>query len=166
MLAMMIKSLIDSPGPEPQKSLSNRLAPCILHFVICQNLSISHTCMHGCSGGIDAEKRLEIHNEEMPLILELDKLVVGFLSVSKRLRLPFPDFLTGYRWTQMNEALLSCGTPSEEEIGQILETGVVCINKEKQPQIYLCYSIHRGFIELYKLPVLSYAGSEPSHVSK
>jgi hypothetical protein len=125
MLAIMIKSLIGSLGPEIQESLIYQLAPCVLRFITCQSLEISHTCVHGLSGGIDAEEIREIHDEEKLLILELDKLVVEFLSTSNRLGLSFLDFLTDYWSMQMDEALLSRGPPSEEDISQILETGVV-----------------------------------------
>ncbi|KAA8647780.1 uncharacterized protein ATNIH1004_006481 [Aspergillus tanneri] len=124
-LAMVIECLAVSLEPENQERLIKLIAPCVLRFITYQSLNISHTCTHEYYRGIDAEEIEEIHDEERFLILELDDLLAEFLAKFKSPGLSFPDYLIRSWWVRMNKIRLSCGPPSEKEINQVLETGVV-----------------------------------------
>ncbi|KAE8387079.1 hypothetical protein BDV23DRAFT_196003, partial [Aspergillus alliaceus] len=119
-LVIMLEILI--PLLEP--AVQERLVPCVLRFISCQRLEITHTCVHGTFGEkeIPTEEISEIHDEERESILELEQLVVELPS--ERPTPLFPASLVPW-WMHINEVLASRRAPNKEEINKVLETGVV-----------------------------------------
>lgn len=124
-LAIVIETLTSSNGLARQERFIDFIAPCILRFVTCRSLKISHTCVHAFYRGIDAEEIEEIQDEERFLILELEGLLPEFVQTFETLSLSFLDFWTGYWRARMNEVESSSGEPSAEAATKILETGVI-----------------------------------------
>lgn len=123
-LTAMMETLFDSQGLAPQEGHIDEIAPDILRFITCRSLDITHTCNHKY-GGVKPDDIMGIQNEEKLLIQDLDQVSVKFLSKYKELDLSLPDFLTGYWFTHIDEALSSRGTLSEEDLSRILAIGVV-----------------------------------------
>lgn len=124
-LAIVIETLTSSHELPSQKRLVDLIAPCVLRFVTCRSLDISHTCIHEYYREIDAEEIEEIQDEERLLIMELNGLLPEFVLTLENLSVSFPDFLTGYWRACMNEIESSCGVPSAEAATKILDIGVI-----------------------------------------
>lgn len=59
------------------------------------------------------------------MIEELESLVLEFVSDYKRLSLPFEVFIRDHWWVRMREVLDRQESPTEEQMDQIREIGVV-----------------------------------------
>lgn len=71
-LAIVIETLASSHELESQESFIKIIVPCVLRFVTCRCLDISHTCIHEIYKVIDAEKVQEAQDVEHLLIEELE----------------------------------------------------------------------------------------------
>jgi hypothetical protein len=95
-LAAIMKVIFDPKELEPQGCTNGKIAPCILRFITCRSLDVSHTCIHEKHGGFEPDEIREIQDEEKFSIQRLDQLSTNFISKYKELPLCLPDFLTGY----------------------------------------------------------------------
>lgn len=124
-LSMVIARLARSLEPECQERFTSLIAPCVLRVITFRSLDISHTCTHEHWREMDEEEIEEIQDEMNPLIVELEDLLTEFHAKLKDLPWSFPDYLTRSWLVRMREFHASRREPSEEEIRQVLETGVV-----------------------------------------
>jgi hypothetical protein len=124
-VAIVIETLASSHVLPNQERFIDLIAPCVLRFVTCRWLDISHTCIHYYHRGIDAEEIEEIQDEERISIFELESLLAEFVQALEDPSLSFPDFLTGYWRARMREVDSLSEVRSAEETLSILEAGVI-----------------------------------------
>ncbi|KAF4231174.1 hypothetical protein CNMCM8980_005100 [Aspergillus fumigatiaffinis] len=124
-LAAMLEILFDPEEFHTRVYITREVVSCVLRFITSRSLGISHTCSHERYRAYEPDEIAEIQDEEKDLILLSQQLVEKFLAKYNEQFLALPDFLTGFWWTHMNEVLSTCEPASAEEIGRILETGVI-----------------------------------------
>ncbi|KAL4996587.1 hypothetical protein BDV10DRAFT_108566 [Aspergillus recurvatus] len=122
-LLPILETVLKTITPLLEPVSQERLAPCVLRFIACQALEVTHTCVHERFGDreICPEEIYEIQDEK-DLISILGQLLDEFLPPGTTLL--FPDSLTTW-WTHVNNAISSHGALSEEEISKIFDAGVV-----------------------------------------
>lgn len=123
-ISITIEFLASSLEPKLQDSFYDQLAPGILRFLTFRMLDITHTCSHSFRN-IDPEEVNEIHYEEKYLICTLERLLDEFAAEYEKSTETLPEFLTGSWWTRINETVSAHEPPTQQELNQILETGVV-----------------------------------------
>ena len=102
----------------------NQLAVDILRFLTFNCIGITHTCNHPWHQ-MAPDDIAEIRHEERYLLQDLESLMVDILSAYRQFLGQFPSFLTDY-WVRRMKEYHSChGTPNEEEMNSLRETGVV-----------------------------------------
>jgi hypothetical protein len=124
-LGMMLEILIDTEEFHTGECITGKVVSCVLRFITSRSLEISHTCSHGRYRACEPDEIAEIQDEEKDLIRLSQQLFEKFLAKYKEQSLSLPDFLTGFWWTHMNEVLSTCEPASAEDIGRILEIGVI-----------------------------------------
>ncbi|GFG16082.1 hypothetical protein IFM5058_07780 [Aspergillus udagawae] len=123
-LLRILEIVLEAITPLLEPVAQEHLAPCVLRFIACQAMEITHTCVHGRYGDreICPEEIYEIHDEQKDLISELEQLLDEFLSPGTTLL--SPDSLTAW-CNHVNNALSPHSALCEEEISRILDAGVV-----------------------------------------
>lgn len=102
----------------------NQLAVDILRFLTFNCIGITHTCNHPWHQ-MAPDDIAEICHEERYLLQDLESLMVDILSAYRQFLGQLPSFLTDY-WVRRMKEYHSChGTPNEEEMNSLRETGVV-----------------------------------------
>jgi hypothetical protein len=107
-----------------RESFYNQLAPGVFRFLAFNMLDLTHTCTHRFRT-IEAEEAAEINDEQRYLICTLERLVNELTIEFKKTTEPLPEFLTGYCWKRINEAISARDTPTQQELGKLYQTGVV-----------------------------------------
>ncbi|KAL4780605.1 hypothetical protein BJX76DRAFT_350807 [Aspergillus varians] len=123
-LLPILEAVLEAIMPLLEPVAQERLAPCVLRFIACEAVEVTHTCGHKEYGDreIYPEEIYEIHDEEKDLISQLEQLLDEFLPPGTTLL--SPDSLATW-WTHVNNAISSHGALSEEEISRIFDAGVV-----------------------------------------
>jgi hypothetical protein len=119
----------------------SRLAADIIRFGTFEFLGLTHTCCRTPDTVFHSHRRTiftspctphevdEIHNEEIELIREHEKLVEMFLEVYEERGESLSSFLNGYWLTQMTRVFeRSKRSMTDEELASIRRTGVVIRN--------------------------------------
>ena len=123
-VSVTIEIIASSLKPKLRGQFYDRLAPGVLRFLTCRMLDITHTCSHGFRN-IDPEEVDEIHDEEKYLICALEKFLDEIAAEYEESIETLPEFLTGTWWTRINEAVSMRETPTQWELNQLLQTGIV-----------------------------------------
>ncbi|KAL4782869.1 hypothetical protein BJX76DRAFT_368788 [Aspergillus varians] len=108
----------------PRESFYNQLAPGVFRFLTFHMLGLIHTCTHRYRN-IEPEEVAEVHDEQRYLIWTLERLVNELTVEFEKSTEPLPEFLTGYCWKRINEAISARDTPTRQELDKLYQTGVV-----------------------------------------
>ncbi|KAL4808112.1 hypothetical protein BDV18DRAFT_96177 [Aspergillus unguis] len=107
-----------------RESFYNQLAPGVVRFLAFYMLDLTHTCSHRDTE-IEPEEAAEIHDEQRYLIWTLEKLVNELTVEFEKSTEPLSEFLTGYCCQRINEAISARDTPTQQELDELYQTGVV-----------------------------------------
>lgn len=107
-----------------RESFYDQLAPGVFRFLTFQMLDITHTCTHSYRN-IEPEEVAAIHDEQRYLIRTLERLVNELTVEFEKSTESLPEFLTGYCWKRINEAISARDTPTQQELEKLYLTGVV-----------------------------------------
>ncbi|OJJ04023.1 hypothetical protein ASPVEDRAFT_73591 [Aspergillus versicolor CBS 583.65] len=108
----------------PRELFYNQLAPGVFRFLTFHMLDLTHTCTHHYRN-IEPEEAAEVHDEQRYLIWTLERLVNELTVEFEKSTEPLPEFLTGYCWKRINEAISARDTPTQQELDKLYQTGVV-----------------------------------------
>lgn len=111
--------------PDLPERLYHKLAHGIIRFLTCRYLEITHTCVCNRYREVRPEDVDEIMDEQKDQVLEVAQLVEEFLLKYEELSMPLPEFLTSYWCTRMEDVLSACEPPTQEQMSQLREIGVV-----------------------------------------
>ncbi|KAL3461881.1 hypothetical protein BJX64DRAFT_259906 [Aspergillus heterothallicus] len=120
----ILEVVLEAIMPLLEPVSQERLYPRLLRYIACQELEITHTCVHGDykDREICLEEIYEIHDEEKELLSELEQLLEEFIKLGTTSNCP--GSFTAW-WIQINNALSVRNALSEEEISRIVEVGVI-----------------------------------------
>ncbi|PLN78681.1 hypothetical protein BDW42DRAFT_201995 [Aspergillus taichungensis] len=119
-----IEFIASSLEPKLRGQFYDQIAPGVLRFLSCRMLEITHTCSHDWRN-IDPEEVDEIHDEERYLICALENFLNEITAEYEESIETLPEFLTGAWWIRIKEAISMRDTPTEWELNQLLQTGIV-----------------------------------------
>ncbi|KAL2871597.1 uncharacterized protein BJX67DRAFT_389133 [Aspergillus lucknowensis] len=119
-----INAAADCLELSPRESFYNQLAPGVFRFLTFHMLDLTHTCTHRYRN-LEPEEAAEVHDEQRHLIWTLERLVNELTVEFEKSTEPLPEFLTGYCWKRINEAISARDTPTQQELDKLYQTGVV-----------------------------------------
>ena len=123
-VSVTIEVIASSLEPKLRGPFYDKLAPGVLRFLSCRMLDITHTCCHRYRKR-DPEEVDEIHDEEKYLICALEKFLDEIAAEYEESIETLPGFLTGTWWIRINEAVSMRETPTQWELNQLLQTGII-----------------------------------------
>ncbi|KAL4886177.1 hypothetical protein BJY04DRAFT_178579 [Aspergillus karnatakaensis] len=126
-LVQILAILLEATMPLLEPIAQKRLYPRVLRYIACQELEVTHTCVHKVYGDRETclENVYEIHDDEEHLLSELEQLLDETILPGTT---PIcPNSLTTW-WIHTKNAVLARSAPSKEEISRVLEVGV-CLER-------------------------------------